>query len=110
MLWFTKGEESRLTMIHREKDMEDFIESTPPDKDKHPWAQSPVEAEFFIRNLTLDQNALVVDPFLGSGAFGVAAAKLDRYFVGIEIDRDTFEKAKLNIAQSLTACPPKEEE
>jgi ParB-like chromosome segregation protein Spo0J len=105
MMWFTKGEESTLTSIHH-MDMSDFIESTPPDKDAHPWAQSPTEAEFIIENLTLDENALVVDPFLGSGAFGIAAAKLGRYFVGIEIDRDTFEKAEINMAQALTWPPP----
>lgn len=105
MMWFTKGEESRLTSYHH-TDMPDFIVSTMPDKEKHPWAQSPVEAEFVIENLTLDENALVVDPFLGSGAFGIAAAKLGRQFVGIEIDRDTFEKAEINMAQALTWPPP----
>lgn len=100
MLWYVKGEESRLTSYHH-SDMSDFIESQPPEKDKHPWAQSQAEALCIIENLTLDENALVVGPFLGSGAFGIAAAKLGRFFVGMEVDRDAFEKAKLNIAQEL---------
>jgi hypothetical protein len=42
MMWFAKGEESTLTSIHHHIDMPDSIESAPPDKDKHPWAQSPI--------------------------------------------------------------------
>src|SRR5215211_9050717 len=96
MLWYTKGEAR-----YRLNDISDFIESTPPDKQKHKWAQSQTEARYIIENLTLDGNALVVDPFLGSGSFILAAAKLGRFAVGIEIDKDTFTRARINIAEGL---------
>jgi DNA modification methylase len=35
----------------------------------------------------------VVDPFLGSGAFAIPAVKLGRYFIGIDIDKETLDNA-----------------
>ena len=52
---------------------------------------------------------LVVDPFLGSGTFGKAALKLGRRFVGFEIDKDEYNKAKANllgIARSSSMSQP----
>lgn len=39
------------------------------------------------------RNAVVLDPFMGSGTTGVACVKLGRKFTGIEIDPDYFEIA-----------------
>ncbi len=41
-------------------------------------------------------DSLVVDPFLGSGAFAIPAIKLDRYFLGIDIDKEPLENALNN--------------
>jgi site-specific DNA-methyltransferase (adenine-specific) len=43
----------------------------------------------------------VLDPFMGSGTTGVAAVRLGRRFIGIEIDPDYFEKAKRRIQDEL---------
>ena len=92
MLWYVKGSK-RLAY----NDVFDLIKSTKPDKTTHPWAQSSTEAEYLIKNLTISEDSLVVDPFLGSGAFAIPAIKLKRWFIGIELDKDVFENAKNNI-------------
>ena len=71
MLWYVKGNKKKLTP----NDIHDFIESTKPDKDRHPWAQSQDEAEYLVKYLTISEDAVVVDPFLGSGAFAIPAIK-----------------------------------
>jgi len=98
MLWYTKRPKfSARYDSHKpawQPDLSDVIQSAPPDKTRHDWAQSPLEAEYVIEHLTINEHSLVVDPFLGSGTFGIAAAKLNRYFVGIDIDKQTCESAK----------------
>jgi 16S rRNA G966 N2-methylase RsmD len=92
MMWFVKGNR-RLTGAY----VVDCIQSTRADKTKHPWAQSQTEAEHLVKLLTISEDALVVDPFLGSGAFAIPAIKLGRYFIGIEKDNQVYENAVNNI-------------
>ena len=40
---------------------------------------------------------VVLDCFMGSGTTGVACLKLERSFIGIEKDKEYFEKAKARI-------------
>jgi 16S rRNA G966 N2-methylase RsmD len=89
MLWYVKGDRRML-----DRHVFDFIQSEKPDKTQHHWAQSQVEAEYIISTLTVSENSLVVDPFLGSGAFAIPAAKLGRYFIGVEKDKETYERAR----------------
>jgi DNA modification methylase len=81
MMLFVKGNK-RLT----DYDINDFIKSEEPDKTNDPWAQSPKEAEYTIKNLSVSEDSLVVDPFLGCGA-AIPAIKLGRYFIGVEKDK-----------------------
>ena len=37
---------------------------------------------------------IILDPFMGSGTTGKACKKLDRKFIGIELDKSYFEIAK----------------
>ena len=98
MLWYKKRKvEAEQYDSHKpawQPDFCDVIQSAQPDKLAHDWAQSPAEAEYVIEHLTINENSLVLDPFLGSGAFGIAAVRLGRYFIGIEIDKETYENAK----------------
>jgi site-specific DNA-methyltransferase (adenine-specific) len=82
--------------------MPDLFKSSKPDKSLHRlrWNQSEVEAEHFIKYLTVE-NDIVFDPFMGSGTFGVAALKLGRQFIGCEIDKETFETAEANIKVAI---------
>jgi DNA modification methylase len=91
MLWYVKGDKKAGI-----KDVRDHIQSrrNPESKMIHQWAQSREEAEYLIENLTLSKDALVCDPFLGSGEFAIAAVMSGRRFVGVEINKETFENAK----------------
>lgn len=60
---------------------------------KHP-TQKPIELfEHFVRLLS-NEGDLVVDPFLGSGSSAVASYRLNRKFIGIELERKYYELAK----------------
>lgn len=94
LLCFVKGEKIREGILM--KNMGDLIESQPPDKSLDEWTQSPIEAEFIIDNLTVE-NQLVLDPFMGVGTFGLAALKLKRQIIGIELDPEIFGRAKTKL-------------
>jgi 16S rRNA G966 N2-methylase RsmD len=98
MLWYVKGKKlNELMMIAGP--ISDFIQSQAPDKTLHDWTQSQAEAEYCIKHLTLKNHCTILDPFMGSGSFGVAALKLNRKFIGIEINPETFEIAKARISK-----------
>ena len=97
LLWYYKPKENTNekgpTMY---TDIADFIESEPPKKELHKWEQSAVEVVHFLKPLTVE-NQMVLDPLMGSGTTGIAALNHNRKFIGIEIDKETFEKARGNI-------------
>lgn len=45
---------------------------------------------------------IILDPFMGSGTTGVVAKRLNRNFIGIEIDENYFEIAQKRIESTLT--------
>ena len=101
MLWYTKGEKINELVISNT--IGDYIESTSPSKALHYWEQSTVEAEYIIKNLTIVENQqIVLDPMMGTGTTGIASCKkLNRKFIGIEIDKETFKIAKIRIKNSI---------
>ena len=86
MLWFTKGK-------YEGDYVSDLVKSTKPDKGEHEWAQSTAESDYYIEHTTVE-NEIVYDPFLGSGTFGISAVKLNRQFIGAEIDSEYFQTAQ----------------
>ena len=92
ILWFTKGE------LKKTKPIKDAILSKKPNKFLHKWAQSSEESDYYIDAFT-EKNDIVYDPFLGSGVFGLSAKKLNRQFIGSEIDPKHFQTAKKVISQ-----------
>jgi 16S rRNA G966 N2-methylase RsmD len=94
LLWYVKGE--RVNDLVISNTIGDYIESSPPSKIEHDWQQSTIEAEYIIKNLTLE-NQTVLDPMMGSGTTGIASLNLGRKFIGIEINPETFEIAKVRI-------------
>lgn len=62
----------------------------------HP-TEKPVELnELFIKNSS-EQGDTILDPFMGVGSCGLACKKLNRNFIGIELDEKYFEIAKKRI-------------
>ncbi|WP_375560780.1 DNA-methyltransferase [Bernardetia sp. OM2101] len=58
------------------------------DENKFHEAQKPVALLEFLITLTTTENQIVLDPFMGSGTTAVAAKKLNRNFIGFEIDKN----------------------
>jgi site-specific DNA-methyltransferase (adenine-specific) len=80
----------------------------------HP-TQKPVAVMEWVLNQSTVMGDLVLDPFLGSGTTGVACARLNRRFIGIEIDEGYFEIACERIRKAYAqpdffVQPPKREE
>ena len=90
MLWFVKGK-------YEGEFVRDFIESEFQGKDLHEWAQSTVESDYYIKYMTIE-NEIVYDPFLGQGTFGISAVKLNRQFIGCEVDSEHFANAERMIS------------
>ena len=47
--------------------------------------------------LTTKENDWILDPFMGSGTTGIASKALNRNFIGIELDKNYYEIAKLRM-------------
>lgn len=86
MLWFTKGK-------YEGEFVRDIIKSEFQGKELHDWAQSTVEADYYIKYLTIE-NEIVYDPFLGQGTFGISAVRQNRQFIGCEVDEEHYENAR----------------
>lgn len=76
----------------------------------HP-TQKPIALMSWCIQMTAD-GASVLDPFMGSGTTGVAASKLGRRFIGIEIDPGYFDiacKRILEAQQTADLFAPRED-
>ena len=62
----------------------------------HKWQQSIEPALFFIENFSAESD-IILDPFLGSGTTAVACEKLNRRWIGIEINEEYCKIAKERI-------------
>ena len=68
-------------------------------------ATFPVELpEWFIKLFT-QPGEIVLDPFMGSGTTALAAIRLGRYFVGMDISKEYIELARQRTAQEQIRLP-----
>ena len=74
-------------------------EGNQPEKCHHPTAK-PLCLMGFLLMLFMQENSVVLDPFMGSGTTGVAAMKLRRNFIGIEREKKYFDIACQRIEES----------
>ena len=65
-------------------------------KKKHP-TEKPVELMKILIENSSNKNDIVIDPFMGVGATGVACVNTNRNFIGIELDENYFDIAKERI-------------
>ena len=63
---------------------------------QHPTVKPIALMEYLVK-LVAPENAIVLDPFMGSGTTGVAAVRLGRGFVGIEKEKEYFDIAERRI-------------
>lgn len=68
-----------------------------PNPDAHP-ARMPIKLAQHLVAMTCPPGGLVLDPFAGNGTTGIAANRLGRRFLGIEIDPDYADGARRRLA------------
>lgn len=59
--------------------------------------EKPVELMRILIENSTQEEELVLDPFMGSGATGIACVSANRNFIGFEIDKEYFDIAKERI-------------
>jgi site-specific DNA-methyltransferase (adenine-specific) len=78
-------------------------------EEKFHEAQKPLELMECLIKLTTKEHQIVLDPFIGSGTTAVAAKKLNRKFVGFEIDSNYVKigNERLNEVTAQKSFKPK---
>lgn len=66
----------------------------------HP-TEKPVELMKILIENSSYIGDLVLDPFMGSGSSGIAALKLNRRFIGVELDTEYFNIAQKRIVSTI---------
>ncbi len=81
------------------------------EEDEHRWheAQKPVSILEFLITLATRKQQIVLDPFIGSGSTAVACQRLNRQFIGFDINPEyvTIAKSRLS-STSLYEKTPQE--
>jgi DNA modification methylase len=62
--------------------------------------QKPLDLLSFLIKKSTDEGDIILDPFMGSGSTIIAANKLNRKSIGIELDKDIFNEAKNRIEKN----------
>jgi len=92
VLWFVKGTRHDNTVM-----VLDAV-SGGKEKEHHEWQQSEAEAEYWIEKLC-QKDGIVCDPFLGSGTTAKAANRVNRKWIGMEIDPNVAKIATGRLAE-----------
>lgn len=78
--------------------------NTEKKKSLHPVQKPVALLEYLVKTYT-DIGGVVLDNCMGSGSTGVACKKLDRNFIGIELEEKYFDIAKKRIDSTQVAIP-----
>lgn len=63
--------------------------------------QKPVKLMEFLISLVTKENAIILDPFSGSGTTCIAAKNINRHYLGIEIDPHNVEISNKRLLESM---------
>jgi ParB-like chromosome segregation protein Spo0J len=99
LMWFYKPDSNGKMTIY--KDMKNVIYSEAPNKDEKKdfeWLQSPIEVKHALDAVTVPKMK-VLDPMAGEGTTGIGALELCLYFTGIEINKETYDKAVFRLSR-----------
>ena len=98
VLWYTKGGCDHLPWCG------DLIDADANDKRFHRWGQSVGQMEWLVRLATVP-GQIILDPFCGGGTTGVAALRLQRMFIGVDIDQTAIAQtaARLKDADRISS-------
>lgn len=83
--------------FNREQPLEKCVLNTTVQNSKFHPTMKDIEIIKKLIRLLSNKNDTVLDPFMGSGTSGVACKKLNRNFIGIEIDPEYFKIAQERI-------------
>ena len=105
-IYFTYKTKTR-TFNNKGKLVLDYIETsvtTAREKKlgKHPTQKPIILFEHFIRLLS-NEGDLVVDPFLGSGSSAIASYRLNRNFIGVELEEKYAKLANMRVEDEKTS-------
>lgn len=76
------------------------VVSNSREKVNHP-TQKPVSLLMYLIKTYTQEDALILDTFMGSGTTGVACVNLNRCFIGMELDDNYFSIAKTRIENAI---------
>lgn len=83
------------------KDVANGLDRNRPVENFHPTVK-PVKLMEYLIKLVTKENYTVLDPFMGSGTTGIACKRLNRNFIGVELNEEYAEIAKKRI-ESVSA-------
>lgn len=69
----------------------DLLDAGSKMKDRYRWEQDPDPTKMLIDALC-PAGGTVLDPYTGTGSFGVATLEMERKFIGVEMDADRFKQ------------------
>ena len=63
--------------------------------------QKPIKLMEFLISLVTKEDAIILDPFSGSGTTCIAAKNINRHYIGIEIDQHNVEISNKRLLESM---------
>ena len=99
IIFAVNGKGRKLNWIRRPSNILSYVRpSNDPSRAYHP-AEKPVGLLMKLIEYSTVEGEVVLDPFCGSGSTLIAAEKLKRQWIGVEIDREWYENALERLGQ-----------